>query len=91
MFYKRYKFKKMRKIIHHLRRQPEHVRRNVLHVATLGFGAILVVLWVFSLGRNLTSSETKSQLSDDLKPLSSLKANIIDGYYSLSEPFVEEE
>ena len=74
----------MKKIIHHIRRQPEHVRRHILHVSTIICAVILFSFWVYSLGRNLTSPDTQAQINDDLKPLSALKANLIDGYQSIS-------
>jgi len=80
----------MRKIIHNLRKQPEHVRRNILHVTTIGFGIILAFLWVYSLGRNFSSPDTQAKVKNDLKPLSTLRGNLIDGYNSiLLEPAPE--
>jgi hypothetical protein len=76
----------MKKIIHHLRKQPEHVRTHVLHVSTLAAAFILVVLWVYSFGQNLTGPETTTQLKKDLQPLSVLKDNLVGGYQSLSQP-----
>lgn len=79
----------MQKIIHHIhniRQQPEHVKRHILHVTTGVFGVILVLLWVYSLGTNLTSDDTQARLEQDIKPLSALKANIIGGYNSITEP-----
>lgn len=76
----------MKKIIHHLRKQPEQVRIHILHVLTIGASIILMVLWVYSLGKNLTSSETQVKIEKDLKPFSVLKDNLIGGYQSLSQP-----
>lgn len=75
----------MKKIIHHLRRQPEHVRRHVLHVTTLVAGIILLFLWVYSLGTSLANPDTQAKINSDLKPLSALKDNLIGGYKSISE------
>ncbi len=50
----------MKKIINHLRNQPEEARRHILHVITFGFGIILIILWVYSLGTTITSKETKN-------------------------------
>ena len=76
----------MRKIIHHLRRQPEDVRTHVLHLSTAVCGVILVLLWVYSLGTGLTSSDTGAQFSKEVaEPFSALKANLVDGYKSISE------
>ncbi len=67
----------MRKIIHHLRRQPEEVRRHVLHLATGIFAFILLALWVYSLGVGWHQEDTEATNADTF---SGLKANIIDGY-----------
>jgi hypothetical protein len=78
----------MQKIIHHLknlREQPEHVRRHVLHVTTMVFGVVLVLLWIYSLGTNLANPKTQAKIGDDLKPLSALKANILGGYNSMTD------
>lgn len=73
----------MRKIIHHLRRQPEEIKRHILHVTTLVFGVVLVLLWIYSLGTTLTSDETQAKVNKDLQPLSALKANLVGGYNSM--------
>jgi hypothetical protein len=75
----------MRKIIHHLRRQPEHVRRHVLHISTIIAGVILILLWVYSLGANFNNPDIEAKMSNDLEPLSALKDNIVGGYQSLSD------
>lgn len=79
----------MRRIIHNIRKQPEETRRHILHVATFVFAVILVFLWLYSLGANLTSRDTRNKLSEDLKPFSALTNNIIDGYDSLSDPSLD--
>ncbi|KKQ07427.1 MAG: hypothetical protein US18_C0017G0022 [Parcubacteria group bacterium GW2011_GWB1_36_5] len=76
----------MKKIIHHLRNQSEEVRRHILHTLTIALGIILVLLWVYSLGTNLTSPETQTKIDNDLRPFSALKDNLIGGYKSISEP-----
>lgn len=75
----------MKKIIHHLRRQPEHIRRHILHATTLVVGIILIFFWMFSLGNNLSNPDTKIKISNDLKPLNALKDNLIGGYKSITE------
>jgi len=74
------------KIIHHIRRQSEEVRRHILHVLIAVFSVVLFLLWIYSLGTTLTSSDTQAKISQDLKPLSALKANLIGGYNSISKP-----
>ncbi|MES3032092.1 MAG: hypothetical protein V4699_02510 [Patescibacteria group bacterium] len=74
----------MRKIIHNLRNQPEQVKMHILHVATIVAGIILILLWIYSLGTNLSNPNTQAKVSNDLKPFSVLKDNIISGYQSIS-------
>jgi hypothetical protein len=79
----------MRKFINNLRDKPESVRRHILHVTVAVFAVILISLWVFSLGTTF-SSTTTAGVSEDLKPFSALKANIIGGYNSITGPTTEE-
>jgi len=76
----------MKKLIHRIRRQPEAVRRNILHISTLALGVVLVLLWVYSLGSTIVNPETQAKISQDLKPFSALKDNMVGGFNSLSEP-----
>lgn len=79
----------MEKIIHHIkkiRRQPEHIKRHILHVTIGVFAVILILLWIYSLGTTLTSPDTQVKMNQDLKPFSTLKDNIIGGYNSITSP-----
>ncbi|OGI60566.1 hypothetical protein A2641_03470 [Candidatus Nomurabacteria bacterium RIFCSPHIGHO2_01_FULL_37_25] len=76
----------MKKIIHHVRRQPEEIRRHILHFLTAVAGIVLVMLWFYSLGRNLNNPDTQVKVNNELKPFSVLKGNIIDGYQSITNP-----
>ncbi len=79
----------MDKVIHNIRkvrRQPEHVKRHILHVLTFVCGIILVMLWIYSLGTTLTDQNTQEKIGDDVKPFSALKDNIVGGYNTLSSP-----
>ncbi|MDR3519569.1 MAG: hypothetical protein P4L63_01620 [Candidatus Pacebacteria bacterium] len=76
----------MKNIIHNIRKQPEEIRRHILHLITVVFAIILVFLWVYSLGANLSSSETQAGISQDLKPFSTLKDNMVSGYSDISQP-----
>ena len=67
----------MKKIIHHLRKQPEDTRRHLLHIIIFIMAAILILLWVYSLGRNFSSPETKTEIKQDLQPFSILKDNLL--------------
>ena len=66
----------MKKVIHHLRKQPEHIKRHILHVTTIACGAVLIFLWIYSLGVNLSSPDTQVKVKQDLKPFSVLKDNL---------------
>jgi hypothetical protein len=72
----------MKKIIRNLRTQPEEVRRHVLHISIFAVAIIMIILWVFSLGRSLVNPDTQTKMKEDLKPFSILKDNIVDGYNS---------
>jgi hypothetical protein len=76
----------MEKIIHHIRKQPEEVRRHILHVLTFLAAVILILLWIYSLGTTLINPGMQAKISQDLKPFSALKDNIIGGYINLSKP-----
>jgi hypothetical protein len=73
----------MRKIIHNLRRQPEEVRRQVLYISTIVLGLILLLLWVYSLGARMASTDS-DKVKKDLQPFTDLKSNIVDGYNNIS-------
>ena len=81
----------MRKIIYHLRNQPEKVKRHILHIFTAFFGFVLLSLWIYSLGTNFSDPETQAKISDDLNPLSALKGNLLGGYQSISGSTSEED
>ena len=80
-----YKFIFMKKIIHHIRRQPEEVRRHILHLLTIVAGVILLLFWVYSLKTSLTNSDTQIKITNDLKPFSTLKDNMVGGYQIISD------
>jgi len=66
----------MKKIIHKLRNRPEEERRHILHILTFVCAIILITLWIYSLGRTVTSNETKTQIKQDLQPFTMLKDSI---------------
>ena len=76
----------MRRVIHHIRRQPEKLKMHILHFLTVVFGIFLLVLWVYSLGRNVANPETQNNFKNNLKPFSALKDNLVGGYNSISQP-----
>jgi hypothetical protein len=75
----------MKKIIHHIRRQPEKIRRHILHVIVSCFAVVLFFLWIYSLGTTLTSTDIKAKMNQGLKPFSILKDNITNGLSGTQE------
>ncbi|MFA6177618.1 MAG: hypothetical protein WC694_01855 [Candidatus Paceibacterota bacterium] len=67
----------MKKIIHHIRKQPEHVKRHILNVTIIICAVILFLFWIYSLGTTLTNTDTQVKMIQDIKPFSILKDNII--------------
>jgi uncharacterized membrane protein YvbJ len=68
----------MKKIIHYLRKQPEEVRRHILHILIFAVAIIMVLLWVFSLGKSFADPDTQVKLKQDLQPFSVLKDSIVE-------------
>lgn len=66
----------MKKILHHIRRQSEETRRHILHLLTIVFGFLLLSLWVYSLGTNLSNEDTQAKIGEGFKPFTVLKDNI---------------
>ncbi len=75
----------MKKIINRLRRQPEEVRRHVLHIFIFIAAIFMIMLWILSLGKSLTNSDTQTKIEQDLKPFSVLKDNLVNGYKSTQD------
>jgi predicted anti-sigma-YlaC factor YlaD len=76
----------MKKIIHKLRQQPEDVRRSISHILTIMFAVVLIILWTYSLSKNLSNPDVQVRAKNDLQPFSVLKDNLVGGYNSISEP-----
>ncbi|MFH1201177.1 MAG: hypothetical protein V1484_02560 [bacterium] len=76
----------MKKLIHHIRQQPEETRRHILHILVLCFAFILFFLWIYSLGTTLTNTDNQEKIIQGLKPFSALKDNIVSGYTSITKP-----
>jgi hypothetical protein len=76
----------MKKIIQNIRRQPEQVRMHLLHILTVGFAVVLVLLWIYSLGSSLTNGDTQAKIDQNLQPFSALKDNMVNGYNDMSQP-----
>lgn len=68
----------MKKIINNLRKRPEEERRHILHILTFGCAIILIMFWIYSLGRTITSDDTKIKIKEDLQPFTVLKDSIVN-------------
>jgi len=66
----------MRKIIYRLRKQPEETRRGILNITIFIVALMLIFLWSYSLGEDLSNTKTEEKIKDDLKPFTLLKNNI---------------
>ncbi len=66
----------MKKVIRHLRKQSEETRRHILHLLTVIFAILLLTLWVYSLGTNLSDENTEAKIEQSIKPFSALKDNL---------------
>jgi hypothetical protein len=81
----------MKKFIHKLRNRPEEERRHLLHIITFILALFMILLWTFSLGKSITSKETKVKIKQDLQPFSVFKDNLVGGYKSIGETDSSEE
>lgn len=61
---------KIKKIIEHLRTKPEEEKRHILHLLTLFFSIIIILLWVLSLSKSFSSKEAKINTQINLEPVS---------------------
>ncbi|MDD5721487.1 MAG: hypothetical protein PHT16_03535 [Candidatus Pacebacteria bacterium] len=66
----------MKRVIHHIRKQPEHIKRHILHITIIICAIVLFLFWIYSLGTNLTDTDTQTKMLQDLKPFSILKDDI---------------
>jgi len=76
----------MKKMIHHIRRQPEEVRRSILHVFIMVCALVLLLLWIYSLGATFSNPDNQVKVTEDMKPFSALKDDMVNGYNSISQP-----
>ena len=77
----------MKKIIHKLRKHPEHIKVKILYGAMLVSSILLFGAWIFMLSVHTTTSGQKVAIKESLKPFSMLKSSIIDSSKKLSWPF----
>ncbi len=70
----------MKQFIHKLRQQPEGVRKNILHILTIMFAVIFVLLWIYTLTINFSDKDNQINMKNDLQSIKDLKSNLIDSY-----------
>ena len=75
----------MKKALENLRNKSEEVRRHLLHIIVLSIGIMLLVIWVFTLNRNINDKDTKEKISNNVEVFSSLKDNLVEGYQGISD------
>lgn len=77
--------KRIKKIVHHLRSQPEEERRHILHIFTFIGAIFMIVLWTFTLGQTLAIEDTKTKIKEDVKPLSNFTNNLSDSLNEIED------
>lgn len=70
----------MQETIQKLREKPESVKRNILHLIVLVAGILLVLLWVFTLNRNINDDDVRDGMASDIDAFSPLTDDLVDGY-----------
>lgn len=63
----------MRKIVHHLRRQPEHVKVKILYVSLAACLVAMLVLWGLSWSNNANTAARKAKSSAGTSPFAMIK------------------
>ena len=66
-----------------MRRQPDRIKRSILHVLIIILAVILVLLWIYMLGSGLADENAGKKISRDLEPFTTLKDNMVGGYNSI--------
>ena len=62
----------MLNIIENLKKEPEHVRKKVLHTLLVIFAIILILIWGVVLKFRFSSQEFNNNLKEDTKPFNTL-------------------
>lgn len=66
----------MKNFIYNIRRQPEEIKRHILHVLVAVAGVLLLSVWVYSLGGSLSDTVSEENIKKNVEPLSVLKNNL---------------
>ncbi len=73
----------MKKFIKKIQNKPEHVRKQILYVATIAIGGLIVIFWIFTLQYRFSSIDA-AKVQEELKPFSIIKDNIASTYNDVS-------
>lgn len=77
----------MKKIIHHIRKQPEHIKRYILHIVIFVCAVVLFLFWISSFGTTFPNVDTQAKkVIQDLKPFSIIKDSATEQQDKASEP-----
>lgn len=63
-------------IIENLKKEPEHVRKKILHSVLIIFAIILILIWGVILKFRFTSSDVSTGLKEDTKPFNVLTEDL---------------
>jgi hypothetical protein len=77
----------MRRVIRHLRRQPERIKIQILYFLTIASGIVLLFVWASRFGISTSQPSTRTGVEGSLQPLSVLKDNAIEGARNLEAPW----
>ncbi|MBP7006928.1 MAG: hypothetical protein KBC44_02310 [Candidatus Pacebacteria bacterium] len=77
----------MRRVIRHLRSQPERIRVQILYFLTIACAFVLLLVWASRFGISTSQPSTRTGVEGSLQPLSVLKDNAIEGARNLEAPW----
>lgn len=75
----------MRKHIEKLRQKPYHIRKALFYLATGVSMALVVGIWVHSLGNRWNENLQAEKIQNDFKPFSLFSKSVSDTYVSTKE------
>ena len=65
-------------MIHNLRAEPMHVRKNVLVIATTGITVLIVAVWLITFNfSSYYGGGSAASIQQDLQPLSTVKDDVV--------------
>jgi len=73
----------MRRIIAHLRTKPDHHKRTIVLVVSLGITALVFLIWLSFVKVEFASIDSPQQVADNPGPLVFIKENVANAYNSI--------